>query len=475
MTKIEFLINTDKTPLKDQWFQEFSVPEVKYSVHYFDPNLFPKDLDQEIDSLHDLVLQDAFDARNEKMPPSRKKATKITKKFKDDVYDVCALLVGNGIQAIHKGQPIAISISKHTAVGYGISKEIMRAVIEAVQKHNQFELIIGGRDKYDEDHFEAISSRLIPLKGFAELIDAQGALRIDASKQNNLALRKTVKERVYSKENAQWYTKKTKTNVKFNSEAPSLVELSNRISRINAFNSTAVIAGEGVDANGIFTTENQRKLSVNMNAYTAIHTNDFDHGGRLFAMNGIQAMPSKDRKNLTIDGAAVVELDYSSMHPTMLAALSGSSINGYFYDVECGHGEHNIEIVKLATNTCINSSSKRQATEAIRNRVMDDLNVALSADDVNAVRNAIIRTHPWVEQFFYSGFGLKLMKIERDIALHVIETMQSNNYPCFTMHDSFLAPEGAREKLKFSMKKWAASVVGAYANTHVPFEAFNVK
>ncbi len=475
MTSITLFIHTGRSPLKDQWFQEFSVQKVKYSTHYFDSNLFPKYLDQEIDSLHDLVLQDAFDARNEQMPPSRKKATKITKKFKDDVYDACALLVGNGIQAIHKGQPIAISISKHTAIGYGISKEIMRAVIKAVQKHNQFELITGGRDKYDEDHFEAITSRLIPLKGFAELVDGCGVLRIDTSKKNNLALRKTVKERVYSKENAQWYTKKTKTDIKFNSEAPSLVELSNRISRINAFNSTAVIAGEGVDANGIFTTKNHRKLSVNMNAYTAIHTNDFAHGGRLFAMNGIQAMPSIDRKKLTIDGAAVVEIDYSSMHPTILAALSGEDINGYFYDVECGHGEHNIGIVKLATNICINSSSKRQSTEAIVNRVMDDFNLALSANDVNKIRNAITNFYPWVEQFFYTGFGLKLMKIERNIALHVMETMQSNNYPCFTMHDSFLAPKKAKEELIFAMKKWAASVVGAYANTNVPRKVFNVK
>ncbi len=48
MTKIVFLINTNKSPLKDQWFQEFSVQEVKYSAHYFDSNLFPKDLDHDL-------------------------------------------------------------------------------------------------------------------------------------------------------------------------------------------------------------------------------------------------------------------------------------------------------------------------------------------------------------------------------------------------------------------------------------------
>ncbi|MEX5576209.1 hypothetical protein [Pseudophaeobacter sp. A-200-2] len=150
-------------------------------------------------------------------------------------------------------------------------------------------------------------------------------------------------------------------------------------------------------------------------------------------------------------------------------------ISGGRSDVlKVGH-ENAISITKLAYNTCLNSSSKRQSTGAIRARVKEDLGISLTAQDVEKVRKALIKAFPWVVKYFYTGYGLRLMKLERDIALHVIESMHAKGVPCLSMHDSFLVPADFKEELEYAMKYWASHVTGSEAGRNVGFDHFKVK
>ncbi|MEX5578978.1 hypothetical protein [Pseudophaeobacter sp. A-200-2] len=323
---------TGSSPLQPEWSSEYSKSEIRNSYHRFDFNLFPEDDEGLADRLHDEILHDAFAIRNQNRPPSRARTKKMTPKFSKKIFDLCLLMIGNGFHAMDKEQVISVNITgrKEVARLTKFHRDDIKAAIEAAEKHGYFEVLIGGSEHY-EGEFIRTATRMIPLNKFHNLRKQVGVLREDVSRKETVKLRATKKETVCK--NGKWITKKIKSDLKITEDCSVL---KGRLIAINNFNNKFVLKGNNVNENGIINVPGtKRKVSVNLNSYTAIHTNDLAHGGRLFAMSGVQSLPKSERAQLRWDGFsdAVVELDFSGMHPSFLAALEGEQMTRYAYDV----------------------------------------------------------------------------------------------------------------------------------------------
>jgi hypothetical protein len=82
-----------------------------------------------------------------------------------------------------------------------------------------------------------------------------------------------------------------------------------------------------------------------------------------------QNIPKTARATLTINGEAVIEADYKSLHPTMLYSQEGIRFSGDAYDVDGGFERSD---VKVAFNTMINAKNRNAAVWAVADAIGPD-------------------------------------------------------------------------------------------------------
>ena len=83
-------------------------------------------------------------------------------------------------------------------------------------------------------------------------------------------------------------------------------------------------------------------------------------GGRFYS--SIQNMKSEARKYLRFDGDPVIEIDYSSIHPTMIYDFEGLNLDGDPYTIE-GYPRKDI---KVAFNIMLNRSGGESRSSAAK-------------------------------------------------------------------------------------------------------------
>lgn len=165
-------------------------------------------------------------------------------------------------------------------------------------------------------------------------------------------------------------------------------------------------------------------------SYTRIFSNaGMVDGGRLYAP--ILSLKSTERINLKINDEPVVEIDYKAFHPTMLYELEGLDVPENAYDFD-GIPR---KTAKVAFNILINrDSSKHKKSEA--QSIAD--NTDLSLEEAESLRQALYDRHRPIKHRFNTGFGLKLQRIDSDIALEAIKHYTKRKIPIITVHDSVI-------------------------------------
>lgn len=146
-----------------------------------------------------------------------------------------------------------------------------------------------------------------------------------------------------------------------------------------------------------------------------------------------QSVPSSARRYLLIDGCSVTEVDYHHLHPRLLYAYAGRRLDDDAYTIRGFETERSL--VKMAFNTMINASTWPQAKGAIAS--------ALGGDAVGAQRlmHAVARHHAPIRRLFCSGLGLRLQRIDSDVAIAVVTEMTIKRHiACYPVHDSFIVP-----------------------------------
>ncbi|QXN60132.1 hypothetical protein KUA24_65 [Vibrio phage HNL01] len=220
------------------------------------------------------------------------------------------------------------------------------------------------------------------------------------------------------------------------------------------------------------------------NHYCRIFNEDFTKGGRFYRA-GILQLKNKGvygRLKVTCSGEPMVEVDYCNLHILLLTILEGFQ---YLPDVDLynkcipeGWVNSNTRgLVKTATNIMLNAKTTRSASEAIQHLLEDYLAEFPKdfPDNLNKAKQVMdwIRDgHPKLKKYFCSleSTGLTLMKMDSDMAHHVIHCFVSKEKPILPVHDSFLVRRSDKEDLIESMVE-ALKVVTEREDLTVPLSA----
>lgn len=159
---------------------------------------------------------------------------------------------------------------------------------------------------------------------------------------------------------------------------------------------------------------------------------DYERGGRLYGGFWID-LPKAVRRELLLDGGRTVELDYPSLHPRILYAQEGLELTFDPYRVP------GFEDLRAA--------GKRNFMRLLNGKkLMPPFNEAEQADftDKATYQRFILamREHlAPVAHRFGEGEGLKLQKLDADLAIQVLSACLDRGIVAYPVHDSFIVSE----------------------------------
>lgn len=174
-------------------------------------------------------------------------------------------------------------------------------------------------------------------------------------------------------------------------------------------------------------------------------------GGRMYAAGtSWQNIPKMDRSRIKIDDEAVVEIDYSTLHPAMLYAEAGAPLPADCYDI----GDWDRSAVKLGLLTLINAGSRMEAWHSLAHNA--DFSPTPSGSPAAfelAARliDDIKRAHSPISGAFHRDAGARLMRQDSDLAIAVVTALMNRSIVALPVHDSFLVPASKRDELEAAM------------------------
>ena len=179
----------------------------------------------------------------------------------------------------------------------------------------------------------------------------------------------------------------------------------------------------------------------------------FDLGGRLAGPWWMYA-PEKVRSFITINGEGTCELDYSACHPRMLYHELGLEGPNEPYDVpEVAEFEHREGFepgcyrsgVKWVTQILINGRGRLDRVDVPKD-------VILPTDlPIEEFASMIERFHEPIASSFRTRAGLRLMRMESDIAVAIIGKAMEKGWVALSVHDSIICPVSHKEELVLLM------------------------
>jgi hypothetical protein len=165
-------------------------------------------------------------------------------------------------------------------------------------------------------------------------------------------------------------------------------------------------------------------------------------GGRLYGAFW-QQLPKKARERLQLNGRSVIELDFPTLHPRLLYAQTGHSLDGDAYDIK----DWDRPLVKAAFNILVNANTRQKAVAAIAEQIGGAGAFKTAADLVSDICEA----HSTISNAFGSGAGLRLQRIDADIAERVLLDLQKQGIVALPIHDSFIVEEHHNGALQSAM------------------------
>lgn len=156
----------------------------------------------------------------------------------------------------------------------------------------------------------------------------------------------------------------------------------------------------------------------------------YEKGGRYYS--AFQQWPSLKRQQLTIDGKSVVEIDYKSLHPSLLYQEVGLQSPQDSYTIS----GFDRPTVKRAFNILINRSTPENCWRSF------GYFLGLKKEPAMVLENALRTLHSPIERFFGTGKGLELQHYDSLLCEAVIDYMMTQaNSIVVPVHDSFIVKE----------------------------------
>ena len=143
-----------------------------------------------------------------------------------------------------------------------------------------------------------------------------------------------------------------------------------------------------------------------------------------------------------LNEAATVEIDYSRFYPTLLYLLVGIDLTHTDFKERPDLDPYNVpgwdvKLVKVAVNTLINATTELSAIRAIAEKIGGIGAYDKARKLVGAVK---FKNRP-IAQFFGSGAGYWLMRLEADMAGLTKLEFTRQGLPILGVHDSYIVRE----------------------------------
>jgi hypothetical protein len=187
-----------------------------------------------------------------------------------------------------------------------------------------------------------------------------------------------------------------------------------------------------------------------------IFNRTFMRGGRFYALGGgWQSMSKEARKQITIGGEPVVEIDFKTLHPAILYAQAGVALPDDSYSI----ADWPRPLMKRALLILINSANEAQARLCIAHQPeMESIASPGSQAAIAAAAKVMAdlkRCHSPIATAFHSDKGAELMAIDSAIAETVMHIMMMAGVVVLPVHDSFLVQKSRAGRLEEAMMRAA--------------------
>jgi hypothetical protein len=176
---------------------------------------------------------------------------------------------------------------------------------------------------------------------------------------------------------------------------------------------------------------NIREIQYQDKSIQRIFNVDFENGGRFYG-GFWQQIPSEFRTRLTIYNSRTFEQDYSSIHFAILYNEIGEPLTKDPYHF----GGVDRKTNKLVLNFMLNSKNLEACVGACRKseKVTKPNGFKTWKDYVLYLQSE----HEPIKKYFFTGYGLKLQKVDSDLAEQVLLEMHDKGKVILPIHDSFV-------------------------------------
>lgn len=174
----------------------------------------------------------------------------------------------------------------------------------------------------------------------------------------------------------------------------------------------------------------------------------FKFGGRFYCAGSslpLKSIPVRD--GILIEGEETIELDYSALHPTMIAVMENASVSSshdpYGLPSCLAEGWHRDDH-KMALNALLNCKSKRSANSYLKSKGLSNPKEYIEA---------VINHNPWMEKYIATDAGVKLQRMDSELAENVmVRFIEKTGSAILCWHDSFRVKESEGQILKEIMQ-----------------------
>ena len=180
-----------------------------------------------------------------------------------------------------------------------------------------------------------------------------------------------------------------------------------------------------------------------------VFNHDFEHGGRFYGPEW-QWRKKTLRPSIKIDGQPIVELDYSSFHPTILYAQVGEQfrddlyrVRGYPFD-----GEFDRQFLKTVLLTRINCKNNVTAARRIQQDInFGKLHKPAWLGDVRKLVDAVTDRNTPIKHLFTERTGARLQRVDSEITEAILLHFLSLGTPALPIHDSYIVQSKFMDEL----------------------------
>ena len=275
--------------------------------------------------------------------------------------------------------------------------------------------------------------------------------------------------------------RETKDELEFDPSDPVATKFQQRLVRINSVNGRfRIFYTPFCEWDQSF--ESKRQLRP---VHYAIFTDSFEQHGRLYTGRyGHQSLRKLERGTIEFELKErvlepSVELDYGGLHPRLAYHLAGIDYQDDPYKL---WGEQTTAPMRLMAKVLINASlNAKDAKSAINdcNRSMsrwtkskpgqpkqrkrgEALAEAVRLFDAaqqtglkfKEIHALAMRKHKKIADQFCTDAGMRLMRIDSELALAIMNHFAKQDVPCLGVHDSFIVPRTAKTELRRVMTKF---------------------